>query len=295
MKGAQVPHGRNGATEAGRPGFRLDPSFQALNLPLSDAELESLEDLLVAEGGRDALVVWAEGRVLLDGHNRYRICQRRGLPFRTRQVSLADQEAARAWVFRHRAGRRNLTPLGLSYLRGQRFEMEKGRPGGTGANGHTREQRCQNETAAPKTSDRLAQEFKVSPATITRDARFARAVDLLAELGDGVKKLILSRDARLSRGEVERIARLGPDERVRIIRHLLATGEVLRPWRKAGRTRVHLPADPEQFVSSLMRLLTRRKATEICQRLAAALEESETGQAGPKEQLRRRRTPRETD
>jgi hypothetical protein len=301
MKSTRPPHGSSDGAAGvpppggGRPDFRLDPYFQGLNPPLPDAELESLENLLVAEGCRDALVVWAEGRVLLDGHNRYRICRRRGIPFRTRRVSLPDREAARAWVLTHQAGRRNLTPEGLSYLRGQRFEMEKGRPGGTGANQHAGAQQSQNGTAARRTSRRLAQEFKVSPATITRDARFARAVDVLAELGDGVKKLILSRDARLTRGEVGRIAGLGPDERGRVVRHLLATGEVLRPWRPAGRTRVLLPADPEKLVGSLMRQLSRSKVKEVCERLAAALKGPEAAQAGLKGQPRRRRKPRGTD
>jgi hypothetical protein len=288
VKGTRLPHGsRNGAADAPPPAgdpddFRIDPYFQGLNPPLSGAELAALEDLLVAEGCRDALVVWEEGRVLLDGHNRYRICKRRGIPFGTRRVSLPHREAAKAWVLKHQAGRRNLTALGLSYLRGRRFELEKGRPGGTGANQHTAQQRSRNDTDTPRTSHRLAREFKVSPATIARDARFARAVDVLARLGAEVKRLILSRDARLTRGEVERFARLDEEERLRVIEHLLATGEVLRPWRQGGKTKLVLPTDPKKFVSRLMRQLTRGKVTEICQRLVAALEEPETAQPGPK-------------
>jgi hypothetical protein len=108
-------------------------------------------------------------------------------------------------------------------------------------------------------------------------------VDVLAELGDEVKKLILSRDARLTRTEAERIARLGPEERRRIIRHLLATGEVLRPWREGGKKKLALPADPEKLVRSLMRQLSRSEVTEVCKRLAAALEEPEIAPVGPKE------------
>ena len=108
-------------------------------------------------------------------------------------------------------------------------------------------------------------------------------MDVLAELGDEVEKLILSRDARLTRAEAERIARLEPEERRRIIGHLLATGEVLRPWREGGKTKLVLPADPEKLVRSLMRQLSRSKVTEVCKRLAAALEEPEIAPVGPKE------------
>jgi hypothetical protein len=117
-------------------------------------------------------------------------------------------------------------------------------------------------------------DFRIDP--------YSRAVDVLARLGAEVKRLILSRDARLTRGEVERIARLDEEERLRVIEHLLATGEVLRPWRQGGKTKLVLPTDPKKFVSRLMRQLTRGKVTEIYQRLVAALEEPETVQAGPK-------------
>lgn len=41
-----------------------------------------LERSILAEGCRDALVLW--GDVLVDGHNRYGICQKHGLPFQNR-------------------------------------------------------------------------------------------------------------------------------------------------------------------------------------------------------------------
>ena len=41
--------------------------------PLTAIEYEALERSLLAEGCRDALVLW--GEVLIDGHNRYDICR----------------------------------------------------------------------------------------------------------------------------------------------------------------------------------------------------------------------------
>ena len=51
--------------------------------PLTPEEYEALERSILAEGCRDALVLW--GDVLVDGHNRYGICQKHGLPFQTVQ------------------------------------------------------------------------------------------------------------------------------------------------------------------------------------------------------------------
>ena len=50
--------------------------------PLTPDENEALERSLLAEGCRDALVLW--GEVLVDGHNRHRICTQHGMPFQHR-------------------------------------------------------------------------------------------------------------------------------------------------------------------------------------------------------------------
>ena len=49
--------------------------------PLTPIEYAALERSLLAEGCRDALVLW--GEVLIDGHNRYEICRKHGIEFRT--------------------------------------------------------------------------------------------------------------------------------------------------------------------------------------------------------------------
>lgn len=74
------------------------------------------------------------------------------------------------------AARRNLTPEQQSYLRGKRYNREKG-------DSHRPEKRHQNGDVKPKgrTKDRLAKELKVGTTTIERDGKFTAAVDKLAE------------------------------------------------------------------------------------------------------------------
>ena len=57
---------------------RVDAEFMALIPPLTADEKALLEESLVREGCRDALVVWKAKNILLDGHTRLDICQRRG-------------------------------------------------------------------------------------------------------------------------------------------------------------------------------------------------------------------------
>ena len=160
------------------PSFRVDAEFKALIPPLSTEEYDQLEANILAEGCRDALVVW--NSLLLDGHNRFAICQKHDLPFATTALEFADRQSAFNWIINNQLGRRNLHPDQASYLRGKRYNAEKQAQGGTGANQHV--QSSQNDNSA-KTHERLAEEYKVSPATITRDGNYAAAVDTLQKAG----------------------------------------------------------------------------------------------------------------
>lgn len=76
--------------------------------PLSDDEYAALERSIVAEGCRDALVLW--GTVLIDGHNRYSICQKHGLPFQTVQnTRFQSMEDVYLWMIDQHLGRRSVS------------------------------------------------------------------------------------------------------------------------------------------------------------------------------------------
>ena len=55
----------------------VDPEFRDLIPPLNEEELKLLEESLVADGCESPLIVW--NGVIIDGHNRYAICQKHGM------------------------------------------------------------------------------------------------------------------------------------------------------------------------------------------------------------------------
>ncbi|SFD44523.1 plasmid replication/partition related protein [Paracidovorax konjaci] len=76
--------------------------------PLTPEEHAALERSLLAEGCRDALVLW--GDVLVDGHNRYGICQKHGLPFNTIQhPHFRSMEDVHLWMIDQHLGRRSVS------------------------------------------------------------------------------------------------------------------------------------------------------------------------------------------
>ncbi|HUG21648.1 plasmid replication/partition related protein [Piscinibacter sp.] len=76
--------------------------------PLTAEEYEALERSILAEGCRGALVLW--GDVLVDGHNRYGICRKHGLPFQTVQnTRFQSIEDVYLWMIDQHLGRRSIS------------------------------------------------------------------------------------------------------------------------------------------------------------------------------------------
>ena len=94
--------------------MRIDEEFAALIPPLTDEEYKGLEASILAEGCRDALVCW--GDVLVDGHNRYRICKAHGVSYDVVQKEFTDRNEVLLWMLHNQLGRRNLNDF-------QRVEM----------------------------------------------------------------------------------------------------------------------------------------------------------------------------
>lgn len=151
----------------------IDKEFQKLIPPLQDEEKIQLEENLIAEGCRDALVTW-QG-ILLDGHNRYEICKRLKIPFRTLAIELPDREAAADWIDKNQLGRRNLNPDQISYLRGRRYNRMKKAQGSNNQYVQAKSEKGQIDTL--HTANKLSDEYGVSPATVKRNGKMAEYLD----------------------------------------------------------------------------------------------------------------------
>ena len=87
----------------------IDPELRDFIPPLSEQEYENLEELILLDGCEEALIVW--NGVLVDGHNRYRICHEHNIPFAILEKDFEGKEQAKLWMARRQLGRRNLKPF----------------------------------------------------------------------------------------------------------------------------------------------------------------------------------------
>ncbi|GLS16311.1 plasmid replication/partition related protein [Hydrogenophaga electricum] len=108
------------------PNIVVNEELKAYIEPLTPDEHAALERSLLAEGCRDALVLW--GDVLVDGHNRYGICQQHGIPFRTVQhPHFRSMEDVHLWMIDQHLGRRSVSDYqrGVLALRKREIVAER--------------------------------------------------------------------------------------------------------------------------------------------------------------------------
>ncbi len=178
----------------------IDPELEKVCLPLKDDEYSTLEKQLIRDGCLDTLKVWdRDGElVLLDGHNRLKICKERKIPFETSTIEISSIDEAIVWIVDNQDGRRNSTEQEKAYISGKRYEAQKNinkRRDSNGlfiANAPT-EQNAKVDYKRPDapTASKQAQDEGVDPATVLRNAQFARGVDILIEKNPAVAQAIL--------------------------------------------------------------------------------------------------------
>lgn len=181
----------------------IDHGFSALIPPLSSEERQQLEENISEHGGaRDPLVVWASKGTLtlLDGHNRYEICSRLGLPFDVHELRFKSRDEAEDWIDRNQLGRRNLDARQMSLLRGRRYNRTKRQGERTDI---TSGQNVQKLT----TAESIAAEHGVDEKTIRRDGKFAEAVEAL-----GIEREIVAGEIDAPKHAIVAAAQSLPDK-----------------------------------------------------------------------------------
>jgi len=88
--------------------IKINSKFHALIPPLSKEELNQLEQNLLREGWRpnEAIVLWND--TIVDGHNRYNLCQKHKIKFKVTNKRFVNEPEAMLWIIDNQLGRRNL-------------------------------------------------------------------------------------------------------------------------------------------------------------------------------------------
>ncbi|MCU0440583.1 MAG: hypothetical protein MUC49_22030 [Raineya sp.] len=199
----------------------INEELKALIPPLSEEEFGQLEQNILQEGCRDALILWKQSgdSVLIDGHNRYAICQRHGLSFKTEIKEFKDFEEVKSWMITNQLGKRNLTEEQKSYLRGLQYQRTKKSLGGYDF------VKSVGQNVQP-THELLAQEHKVSPKTIQRDEKYAVGLDILTNYDLSLRNEILTRKIKVPVGLIQKIASISETKQIAQVQNFIKKGAV---------------------------------------------------------------------
>ncbi|GEM_PF-2536041 len=196
--------------------IKILPELKECMFAMNEQEKKQLEESILSEGCRDALIIW--NGVLIDGHNRYEICTKHGITFRTVNMDFKDIEEAKRWIIFNQLARRNLTDEQRKYYRGKGYLQQKRQGERTDLTS------CQNGTKL-NTAETLANEHGVSEHTIKRDGDYAKAVDEIANnLGNNIKNKILTGGIKLTDKDTKKLAREEPEIQKKIV-PLFETGQ----------------------------------------------------------------------
>jgi hypothetical protein len=88
--------------------FRTDEEFQNLLPPLTAEDFDQLEKSILEDGCRDALIIWSEEKILVDGYNRFAICKKHNRPYEVESKSFSDRDEVMDWMIENQKSRRNM-------------------------------------------------------------------------------------------------------------------------------------------------------------------------------------------
>lgn len=203
---AQLPSSSFSEIEKIKKQIVVSEELRQFITPLTAEEYKTLEANLLKQGCKDPLTVWettqnlaglGDGEetvyVLIDGHNRYKICEQYRIDYKIALLRFDTMEQVKDYMIDFQLGRRNLTSEQMSYFRGLRYNREKGGQG-----------KYDRTAGSIDFSKQLADEFQVSQRTIKNDGNFAAG---LSKLVPELQQKVLAGTTGVSRTVIQDLAK----------------------------------------------------------------------------------------
>jgi len=160
----------------------INPKFSNLIPALTSEEYNTLETSIINDGCRDAIVLW--NSTIVDGHNRYEICTKHNIEFKTINKDFQNEEQARKWIILNQLGRRNINNYQRSLLALELENIFKAEAIGRMRKGKSLDPT--QKSAGGETRDKIAEIANVSHDTIDKVKKIE------SKASDETKKQLLS-------------------------------------------------------------------------------------------------------
>lgn len=206
--------------------LRIDPEFRTLIRPLMRSEYLQLEKNLMADGCRDPITVW--GEIIVDGHNRYEICRKHGIPFSIIQKEFGCREDVIAWICANQLGRRNITEETRKFLIGTQYESEKKAlkmrlekaAQGLCEPPEMPDQPSKERNQRHRTADRIANENHISHTTVQKYGVYSKALETIGKKVPAFLPKVLSGQYKISHKNLVDLSKMDTEQLKRAIHRI---------------------------------------------------------------------------
>jgi len=216
--------------------------FEYLLPKLTNDERKALEESILKEGCRDPIVTWRG--TIIDGHNRYSICKKHGIPFELKEMNeFPDEEAVKMWMVSNQLSRRNLTDeLRERFIGILHNTSKKGQGGARGNAGRKSKAQFeplknsgQKESAdMANTAEMIAKQHGVSRETVKRADKYALSMDRISKVSPAAEAKIMSGEARsiITKSDIRDLAE-APEAEIQKVVMAIEKDEPVNPLKKA--------------------------------------------------------------
>ena len=158
--------------------LKKDPDFEELLSPLDKETYDTLRSGIERAGCTETVKTW--NGIIVDGHNRYKICWELNEPFGVTEMEFTDKGEAILWMIDMQIGRRNITAFQRTALALKKREIYAEKAKGRMLAGVKVDNPSQNSdqgTTKGRTDEHIAKDAGVSRDTVARVKKLQKYAD----------------------------------------------------------------------------------------------------------------------
>ena len=191
------------------------PEMEQLLPPLSGEQFSSLEQDILENGCYTPIIV-NEKMIIIDGHNRFRICEKHDLPFQMLVFTFVDLLEAKQWALDTQKGRRNLDKWELGQIALKlKPEIEAKAKANQSAAGGDKSGRGALSVNSPKALQPIDTRKELAQAVGIGEQTMGRIAQLAENAPQSLKNALENKELSINRGWriLKAVQQLPPEER----------------------------------------------------------------------------------
>ena len=194
--------------------IRIKKEFKNLIRPLLRGEYLQLEQNILSEGCREPIILWHG--YIIDGHNRFEICTKHNIEYKTREMHFDSEAEVIAWICSNQLGRRNISEETRKFLIGMQYETEKMisvmNTKGKNQYSEKSEEPAVISPSRHKTAQKIGNEINLCAGTVKKYAEYTRALSEIGKKEPDLVPILLSGKYKVSHRETLELAKKNKEE-----------------------------------------------------------------------------------